>query len=111
MELGGPFEETPHLLPVMAGLVPAIHVFCKTRKQDVDGRVPSPPTAFVRRRTSAVKRLRRATSTLGRRSLSEGGKPGHDDGESSAAPHRRHQHLVAAAGAAVDFLAGAELQV
>src|SRR3954447_493658 len=29
----------------------------------------------------------------------------------SPAPHRRHQHLVAAAGAAVDFLAGAELQV
>src|SRR5207244_10398534 len=27
------------------------------------------------------------------------------------APHRRHQHLVAAAGAAVDLLAGAELQV
>src|SRR6267378_3243783 len=27
------------------------------------------------------------------------------------APDRRHQHLVAAAGAAVDFLAGAELQV
>src|SRR5260370_8822510 len=26
-------------------------------------------------------------------------------------PHRRHRHLVAPAGAAVDFLAGAELQV
>src|SRR4051812_35011016 len=29
----------------------------------------------------------------------------------SPAPHRWHQHLVAAAGAAVDLLAGAELQV
>ena len=27
------------------------------------------------------------------------------------AAHRRHHHLVAAAGAAVDFLAGAELQI
>src|SRR5437879_2142191 len=31
--------------------------------------------------------------------------------ESLPAPYRRHQHLVAPAGAAVDFLAGAELQV
>src|SRR5215213_8651208 len=31
--------------------------------------------------------------------------------ESSAAPHRRHHYFVAAAGAAVDFLAGAELHV
>ena len=30
---------------------------------------------------------------------------------SSPAPHRRHLDLVAAAGAAIDFLAGAELQI
>src|SRR5215218_964014 len=40
-------------------------------------------------------------------------KPGHDDLDDTylPAPHRRHHHFVAAAGAAVDFLAGAELQV
>ena len=32
-------------------------------------------------------------------------------GRISPAPHRRHHHLVAAAGAAVDLLAGAELEV
>src|SRR5450756_1889176 len=34
-----------------------------------------------------------------------------DSGMRLPAAHRRHQHLVATAGAAVDFLAGAELQV
>jgi hypothetical protein len=52
---------------VMAGLVPAIHVFLACGAKDVDARHPSPP------------RLRRATSSLGRRSFSEGGKAGHDD--------------------------------
>ena len=36
-------------------------------------------------------------------------EPGND--KLSPAPQRRHRHLVAAAGAAVDLLAGAELQV
>ena len=45
----------------------------------LDRPVPATPTAFVRRRTSAVKRLRRGFAVLARRSFSEGGKPG-DDG-------------------------------
>ena len=45
----------------------------------LDRPVPATPTAFVRRRTSAVKRLRRGSAVLARRSFSEGGKPG-DDG-------------------------------
>jgi hypothetical protein len=57
------------MLSVMAGLVPAIHVFLLCRNKDVDARPPSPP------------RLRRATNTLGRRSFSEGGKAGHDEFE------------------------------
>src|SRR5438132_5855470 len=52
----------------MPGLVPGIHVLPAPRKV-VDGRVPSPPG------------LRRARSTLGRRSFSVGGKPGHNDGD------------------------------
>src|SRR3954452_15299521 len=32
MEICGPFEETPHLLPVTAGLVPAIHVLGEERE-------------------------------------------------------------------------------
>jgi hypothetical protein len=45
----------------------------------LDRPVPATPTAFVRRRTSAVKRLRRGFPTLARRSFSEGGKPGEDE--------------------------------
>jgi len=51
---------------VMAGLVPAIHVFLAQQKQDVGCRHPSPP------------RLRRGT-TVGSPSFSEGGKAGHDE--------------------------------
>jgi hypothetical protein len=52
---------------VMPALGAGIHVFLSCADKDVDGRVPSPP------------RLRRATISLGRRSFSEGGKPGHDE--------------------------------
>src|SRR6266852_408331 len=45
-----------------------------------------------------------------RKTWMPGTSPGMTAGK-SAAPHRRHLDLVAAAGAAVDFLAGAELQV
>ena len=41
----------------------------------LDRLVPATPTAFVRRRTSAVKRLRRSSAVLARRSFSEGGEP------------------------------------
>jgi hypothetical protein len=44
----------------------------------LDRPVPATPTAFVRRRTSAVKRLRRGSAVVARRSFSEGGKPGED---------------------------------
>src|SRR5215213_11729825 len=37
--------------------------------------------------------------------------PWHGGRGSSAAPHRRHDYFVAAAGAAVVFLAGAELHI
>jgi hypothetical protein len=47
--------------------VPAIHAFPEARRDDVDARLPPPP------------RLRRATTSLGRRSFSEGGKAGHDE--------------------------------
>src|ERR1700760_3297970 len=50
---------------VMAGLDPAI--FPSSGLIDVDARPPSP------------LKLRRATSSLGRRSLGEGGKTGHDE--------------------------------
>jgi hypothetical protein len=46
----------------------------------LDRPVPSTPTAFVRRRTSAVKRLRRGSAVVARRSFSEGGEPGDDQG-------------------------------
>jgi hypothetical protein len=39
--------------------------------------------SFVRRRTSAVKRFRRGYAFRARRSFSEGGKPGDDNGERS----------------------------
>src|SRR5260370_36571630 len=42
------------------------------------GRDPATPTAFLRRRTSAAKRLRRALQRRSVRSFSEGGEPGHD---------------------------------
>jgi len=45
----------------------------------MDTRVPTTPTAFVRRRTSAVRRLRRALDARPPKLLSEGGKPAHDD--------------------------------
>jgi hypothetical protein len=51
----------------MAGLDPAIHVFLASGTKDVDARHPPPP------------RLQRATTSLGRRSFSEGGKAGHDE--------------------------------
>jgi peptide/nickel transport system ATP-binding protein len=52
---------------VMAGLDPAIHQASRDSSKPMDPRVPSPP------------RLRRATNSLGRRSFSEGGKPGGDE--------------------------------
>ena len=55
----------------MAGLVPAIHVFLAHGSKDVDARHPSPP------------RLRRATISPGRRSVSEDGKAGHDELEAT----------------------------
>src|SRR5579871_1274010 len=55
----------------------------------MDARIPSPP------------RLRRATASLGRRSLSEGGKSGHDgrlhrhlDRHTSAIPRRRSPEFL-----------------
>jgi len=51
----------------MAGLDAAIHAFQHSGHQDVDARLPSP------------LKLRRATISLGRRSLGEGGKAGHDE--------------------------------
>src|SRR5260221_9203805 len=40
-----------------------------------------------------------------------GSSPGMTIERDLPAPHRRHHHFVAAAGAAVDFLPGAELQI
>ena len=47
----------------------------------LDRLVPATPTAFVRRRTSAVKRLRRGSAVLARRSFSEGGEPATTNGK------------------------------
>jgi len=53
--------------PLRRGEGPAIHIFLARGTKDVDARHPSPP------------KLRRATSSLGRRSFSEDGKAGHDE--------------------------------
>ena len=61
------------------------------------------------RRSATVDRVR-LTPMPGRHVASDG-LAQHPGMACSSAAHRRHQHLVAPAAAAVDFLAGAELQV
>src|SRR5258706_5250137 len=66
--------------------------------------------------TSLVNEMKQGVDARERRQVyavctGQTAMPGHDGREGSAAPYRRHQHLVAPAGAAVGFLAGAGLQV
>jgi hypothetical protein len=66
-----------------ASSIPEAYRFSTAVSGMLDRPVPSTPTAFVRRRTSAVKRFRRGYAFRARRSFSEGGKPGDDNGERS----------------------------
>jgi hypothetical protein len=84
------WHDTPRT--VVAGLDPAIHQSVFRNKMDARG--PATPTAFVRRRTSAVKRLRRGSAVLARRSFSEGGKPGDDEWSGSLKIELANIHVV-----------------
>jgi hypothetical protein len=64
-------------------------------------RSPATPTAFVRRRTSAVKRLRRGSAVVVRRSVSEGGKPRDDGAAMTNARRIRATRWLAMTGGAV----------
>jgi hypothetical protein len=65
---------------VIAGLDEAIHLPRKMLCRSLmDTRVPNTPTAFVRRRTSAARRLRRALGARPPKLFSEGGKPAYDN--------------------------------
>src|ERR1700730_3617102 len=78
------------LLLVMAGLVPPIHVLGEQDKG---------------RRGCPGHRRAEATPSFGRLC------PDMTAMWKSPATHRRHHHLVTLAGAAVDFIAGAELEI
>src|SRR6476646_12076689 len=103
----------------MAGLVPLSKRFggmpLKTRQalvQTGPGGVGARPSTYLADdRKDVDDRERRQAWVVCARRIAELLCPDMTKGGVAAAPHRRHHHLVAPAGAAVDFLAGAELHV
>ena len=65
----------------------------------------------LRRAGTVSKHWLRPTAPALQRTASQGLRAALRPGHETTPPHRRHHYLIAAAGAAVDFLAGAELQI